>query len=295
MKRRRSTRSVSAAKLVDKSDLADSSALRYESAPARRKHILDLVNERGFCSAVELSHHLSVSEMTVRRDIRRMADEGLARAVHGGISATSNLLGPIDFQFRASQRLSEKQAIARLAVSMIKPDTVVAIDAGTTTLEAARLLPPDIRITVVTHSLPVIGSLASRSTIELIGLGGALHLETQAFAGPITLRALSDIRAHTLLLGATSVRDNAMWCTNTFDAATKRALIEAADHVVLLVDSEKFDLTAFMKVAELSAAHTVITDERISDRSKEMIASANVELLIASCSDKEVSIDAAKV
>ena len=260
-------------------------ALRYDSAPARRAFILHLLSNTGFCSAAELSRELSVSEMTVRRDIQRLAKEGQARAVHGGVSTITTLMGPIDFRLRAAQRLAPKHAIARHAISLLAANSVVALDAGTTTLEVARLLPPDLRMTIVTHSLPVIGTVASRSNLEVIGLGDALHPDTQAFAGPITLHALSDIRVHTLLLGATSVRDHAMWCTNTFDAATKRALMAAADRVVLLVDSAKFAITAAMKVAPLNEVHTIISDSSITPEARAMCESAGVELIVVKDDD----------
>ena len=254
------------------------SPLRYDSAPARRIFIMDMVRNTGFCSAVELSRDLGVSEMTVRRDIQRLAREGLARAVHGGVSSATTLHGPVDFRLRAAQRLAAKQAIARKALELLAPGSVVALDAGTTTLEVARLMSADLRITVVTHSLPVISVLGSRLDFDLLCLGGALHSDTQAFAGPITLQALSNIRVHTLLLGATSVRDKAMWCTNTFDAATKRALIEAADRVILLADSAKFDITAMMKVADLSEIDVVITDVDVTVEAKAMLK--DIELII---------------
>ena len=257
------------------------SALRYDSAPARRTFIIDLVRNNGFCSASELSRELGVSEMTVRRDIQRLAREGLARAVHGGVSALSTVSGPIDFRLRAAQRLPQKRAIAKAAISRLDANSVVAFDAGTTTLEVARLLPPDLRITLVTHSLPVIAALAARSDLEIIGLGGALHSETQAFAGPIAVRALADIRVHTLLLGATSVRDAAMWCTNTYDAAIKRALVAIADRVILLVDSAKFDVTAVMKVADLAEVDLAITDSEASPQALAMLADAGIEVVRA--------------
>jgi DeoR/GlpR family transcriptional regulator of sugar metabolism len=271
---------------MNRSAAVGSTRMRYESAPSRRTQILNLVREAGFCSAAELSRKLSVSEMTVRRDIRRLADDGLARAVHGGISTVTALLGPVDFQFRASQRLAQKRAIARRALDLLEPGSVVALDAGTTTLEVARQLPPDFRATLVTHSLPVIAALAARSSLELIGLGGALHIETQAFAGPLTLGALGDLRVHTLLLGATSVRDSAMWCTNTFDSATKRALIRAADRVVLLVDSSKFSVTAMMKVAELSEIDTLITDDAIDPKQRALCEPAGIELITVPFGDE---------
>src|SRR5262245_57019148 len=254
--------------------------MRYDSAPTRREYIMEMVRSNGFCSAVELSRDLGVSEMTVRRDIQRLAKEGLVRAVHGGVSSASPLLGPIDFRQRASKRLGPKQAIARRALTLLTPNTVVAFDAGTTTLEVARIVPPDLRITIVTNSLPVVSLLGARESLEVLCLGGALHGDTQAFAGPITLQALSNIRVHMLLLGATSVRDKAMWCTNTFDAATKRALIAAADRVALLADSTKFDITAMMKVADLSDIDMIITDEQLTHEAKAMLITAGIELVM---------------
>lgn len=260
-------------------EIVRAAPMRYDSAPARRVFIMDMVRNTGFCSAAELSRELGVSEMTVRRDIQRLAKEGLARAVHGGVSSATTLLGPVDFRLRAAQRLATKQAIARKALTLLAPASVVAFDAGTTTLEVARMMPPDLRITVVTHSLPVISVLGARDNLEILSLGGALHAETQAFAGPITLQALSNIRVHTLLLGATSVRDGAMWCTNTFDAATKQGLIAAADRVVLLADSAKFDITAMMKVADLPEIDMVVTDAGLADEARAMLEAAGVELV----------------
>lgn len=242
---------------------SDPSRLRYESAPARRERILDVVRERAFCNVVELADLLDVSEMTVRRDFRTLADLGLVRQVHGGVSAITSLPGPIDFRLRAAEHQSPKRVIAAAAVAAIERGSVVGLDAGTTTLEVARQLHNDIRLTVVTHSLPALAVLGGRESLEIIGLGGHLHSDTQAFAGATTIRSIADIRLSTLLLAATAVRDGSMWCTNTFDADTKQALIRAADRTVLLVDSSKFNATAAMRVGSLDSLQTVITDSNV--------------------------------
>lgn len=239
---------------------SDPPRLRYESAPARRDRILDVVRERGFCNVVELATLLDVSEMTVRRDFRTLAELGLVRQVHGGISAITSLPGPIDFRLRAAECQDAKREIAVAALAELEPGSVVGLDAGTTTLEVARQLPSDIRLTIVTHSLPALAVLAGRESLEVIGLGGHLHPDTQAFTGTTTVRSIADIRVATLLLAATSIRDGSMWCTNTFDAESKQALIRAADRTVLLVDSSKFQATAAMRVGDLSSVHKVITD-----------------------------------
>lgn len=223
---------------------------------------------------------LNVSEMTVRRDFRRLSDQGLVRQVHGGVSALTTVAGPIDFRLRATQHEDAKRAIASRAIELLQPGSVVGLDAGTTTLEVARQLPADLRLTVVTHSLPAMGAFTARPSIEVIGLGGHLHSETQAFSGTMTLAAIAEIRMNMLLLAMTAVRAGDMWCTNTFDADTKRALIGAADRVVLLADSSKFGATAVMRVAPLGGVRTVITDDGLDAEARRDIERLGIEVMV---------------
>jgi DeoR/GlpR family transcriptional regulator of sugar metabolism len=250
------------------------------------------VRETGYCALGALSRDLAVSEMTVRRDVHRLAEHGLVRVVHGGVSAVTDLLGPVDFGFRSNQHLSAKRAIAKRALAYLEPSSVVALDAGTTLLEVARRLPPDRHLTVVTHSLPVMATVAHRSGIELIGLGGGFHQEAQEFAGPLALRSLSQLRIKTLLLGAAAVREGRLWSTNGPDAEMKQGLLAAADEVVLLADSSKFAYSALMMVADLSAVTTVITDELLGETARRAVSDAGVKLVIVPTDEAPSEVDA---
>jgi DeoR/GlpR family transcriptional regulator of sugar metabolism len=252
--------------------------MRYESAPARRERLLEVVRRTGFASAPELAAILGVSEMTVRRDFRRLAEGGLVRQVHGGVSAISTVAGPIDFRLRATQQHHAKRSIARRAINLLQPDSVVALDAGTTTMEVARQVPDTLRLTIVTHSLAAMSALTGRPSLEIIGLGGQLHADTQAFAGPMTVGDIGEIRVNTLLLAITAIRDGAMWCTNTYDAETKRALMRAADRTILLADSSKFSATAVMRVADVSAVDLLVTDDGIDPATRRSLEQAGVEV-----------------
>jgi DeoR family transcriptional regulator, fructose operon transcriptional repressor len=95
------------------------SRLRYESAPARRQRILDVLKETGFSNVSVFATMLNVSEMTVRRDFRHLADLGLIRQVHGGVSAVNAVDGPIDFRLRAAENQEAKRAIALKAVTYL--------------------------------------------------------------------------------------------------------------------------------------------------------------------------------
>lgn len=257
------------------------SRMRYHSAPARRSHIMNLVQEAGHYSARDLSRALGVSEMTARRDIRLLAGEGLVKAVYGGVSSLSPSLNGVDFRLRAKQHVDAKRAIARAARSLVRANSTIALDAGTTAFELARSLPHDQNLTVVTHSLPVMHALASRTDIELIGLGGLLHPESQSFAGPLTVAALRNLRVATLFLAASAVDDDAMFCGNLFDAETKRALIEAADETVLIVDASKFGRTATVRVGPTTGTHTIVVDDALDPRLVGSLRSQGIRIIVA--------------
>lgn len=255
-------------------------AVRGNGLHARREVILDRVREAGYCSLTELGQALGVSDMTVRRDVRKLEEQRLVRVVHGGVSAVTDLDTPLDFRFRSEQHTAAKKAIAEYALSLLQPRSVVGLDAGTTVLEVSRCIGPDDQFTVVTHSLPVIATLARRPGVELIALGGVFHPEGQHFAGSLALRSLTQLRMQTLFLAATAVREGRLWCTNEADAEIKQALIGASDQIVLLADSSKFSYSAVMRVADLSAVSIVVTDPFIADSARQAVEDAGVKLVI---------------
>jgi DeoR/GlpR family transcriptional regulator of sugar metabolism len=237
--------------------------VRYDNATERRARIVALVQEAGFRSSSELSELLNVSDNTIRRDIQRLMEQGLLEAVHGGARVnTPHFSGDHSFQSRVEENRQSKQAIANYARGFVKPGSILALDAGTTVLELAQLLPTDMNLTVVTHSLPVITALLPRQDIELIGLGGGLRKDTQAFAGSLTTHAIKEVRVNTLFLATKAVRDNAMYSGNPYDAEVKRALISISDQVILLVDSSKFFTSAGMRVASLEEIDIIVVDNR---------------------------------
>ena len=262
--------------------IVDVDSLRYGSAPARRRRIVDMVGGSSFLAASELSEALGVSEMTIRRDIRLLADRGLVRAVHGGVTPNSGMTFGTDFRLRYSLRHDAKAAIAATAVSMIKNESSIALDTGTTAVELASLLGPPLRLSVVTPSLPVIVILRDRSGIEVVGLGGVLHAESQGFAGPATLTALANLRVNQVFLSTSAIGRGALWCGNPWDAETKRELTRIADEVVLLADSSKFQATAMSNVVPLSAVDVLIVDEGITDRDRAAVEAEGVRVVIAS-------------
>src|SRR5579883_2115452 len=138
----------------------------------RRRLILERLQRAGQVAAKELSGELRVSEDTIRRDLRELAQEGLLQRVHGGALPASAAV--TDFAGRQVLSSEGKCVLGRAAAQMIEPGQVVILDGGTTALQTARHLPRELRGTVVTHSPTIAVELVEHPNVEVILLGGRL-------------------------------------------------------------------------------------------------------------------------
>src|SRR5215813_4024561 len=116
----------------------------------RKQYILNILRRDGQVVAKTLSQELGLSEDTIRRDLRELAQEGLLQRVHGGALPASPAIA--DFAGREQIFMESKVAIGRAAAGLIKPGQVVILDGGTTCVQVARHLPPNLQATIVTHS-----------------------------------------------------------------------------------------------------------------------------------------------
>jgi hypothetical protein len=75
---------------------------------------------------------------------------------------------------------------------------------------------------------------------HVIGLGGDLLVESQAFVGPMTVDATSRVRVRTCFLGAAAADERGVYVATDIERPTKQALMDIADEVILLADHAKF-------------------------------------------------------
>jgi DeoR/GlpR family transcriptional regulator of sugar metabolism len=253
----------------------------YSSADDRRAQLMEMVEQEGYCTIVELSEAFDVSDMTIRRDVRTLVAEGRLRSVHGGVTvlAQNAMLGT-DFGSRAARMRSAKRALALRALEYVPETGAIALDAGTTTLELAAALPPEARVQIVTPSLAVVNALLGHENVEVMCLGGKLHPSTQSFAGPATVAAIGELRVRTFFLAASGLHADGVYCGNDFDAVTKRALVNVADEVVLVTDSSKFTISAMVRACSLADVHRVITDDRITPEHLDSLTQHGIDVVV---------------
>lgn len=229
----------------------------------RRQHILATLRRDGKVLASELSAALDVSEDTVRRDLRELAEAGLLHRVHGGALPLSPAGG--GYTRRQSQAPAAKAAIARAAAQLIRPGQVVMLDGGTTTLQVAQYLPADLRATILTNSLPLAVALAEHPAVEVIVLGGRLYKDALVTVGAATVEALRMVHADLCMLGVCSLHPEVG--ISVFDleeAYVKRAMIAGAAEVVALASADKLGTAAPYIVGPLSDLTHLVTERSVA-------------------------------
>lgn len=252
--------------------------LRYRDAPGRREAILGSLRRSGFLTIAEVADRLGVSEMTARRDVRRLAQDGAVVAVRGGLRLPQP--ETVEFGTRLSADAEAKALLAEVAVTCIRNDDVIAIDAGTTAFQVAAALPADFRGTVVSHSVPVINLLIDRPRTKAIALGGDLHRPSRALVGSTTLAAASGLRVRTFYLGAAAVDERGIYASADVERNVKHTLMSIADRVVLLIDHTKFLTTAPVRLCGWERLAAVITDQNPPAAVVSLLAHRDVELIL---------------
>lgn len=251
-------------------------------APERHQQILAAARAEGRVDVAELARALSVTPETVRRDLTTLERHGLVRRVHGGAMPVERLGFEPAIADREGRLAGEKERIARLALDQLPESGSVIVDAGTTTVRFAELLPTDRELTVVTHSLPVAMLLATRPNLTLHLLGGNVRGRTLAAVGDWTLRALEDIYADVAFLGTNGITvAQGLTTPDLAEAYVKRALVRSARRTVVMADHTKVGRADFVRVAPIDAVDTLITDSGLDHELKDELIVAGVEVLTA--------------
>ncbi len=246
----------------------------------RQTAILDLLRNHGRVLANDLSATFSVSADTIRRDLRELDERGLLRRVHGGALPRHGDAAP--FASRARRAPEAKASIARRAAQLISDGQVVILDGGTTTLEVARALSPELRATVITTSPPVAVALSEHPGVDIAVIGGTLRHGALVTVGAGTVDALRMIRADIVMLGVCGLHPEIGVTTDDLEEArVKAVMIEGAAEVVALADHDKLGTAMAACVAPIDAITTLVTDSDASDAIFAPYRAAGIQVLYA--------------
>ncbi|MBL0370862.1 DeoR/GlpR transcriptional regulator [Rhizobium sp. KVB221] len=245
----------------------------------RKALIMDRIRRDGRLVAKAFAEELSLSEDTVRRDLREMASEGLLSRVHGGALPIQPDLP--DFTARRAVASDEKRRLGAKAASMIQPGQIVFLDGGTTNAEIARALPKTIAFTIVTHSPTIATELEHHPTAEVVLIGGRLYKHSMVAVGAVAAAAISAIRPDIFFLGATAIHPRHGFSTGDFEeAAIKRQIAAQSSATWVLATKEKLDAASPVTIMPLEAATGVIASTQVEAEQRQMLESAGLEQLL---------------
>jgi DeoR/GlpR family transcriptional regulator of sugar metabolism len=246
----------------------------------RHAAIIVLLNARGRVSANDLGPELGVSADTIRRDLRELDELGLVRRVHGGALPRTGDAAP--FATRVRRAPEAKASIARRAAGLIGDGQVVILDGGTTAVEVARALRPDLQATIVTTSPPVAVALGEHRSVDVAVIGGSLRRDALVAVGSETVDALRMIRADIVMLGVCGLHPQVgVTADDLQEAQVKRAMIASAAAVVALADHDKLGTAMPVVVAQIDAITQLITDSDVADQTLAPYRAAGIEVLYA--------------
>jgi DeoR/GlpR family transcriptional regulator of sugar metabolism len=226
----------------------------------RRHRILERVAAEQTIHVAELARELGVSEMTVRRDIRRLERDGFLRQTYGGATAHITRSFDVAFNARALEHTREKRLIGMRAATLVEPDGALFLGIGTTTEQFARYLHAREGVTVVTASVPTASLLGTRP-LRVVILGGAVLRDELTCVGPIAASALERYRFDVAVIGAAGV--SAHWGVTELtdeEADIQRRAVERSSRLVVLADGSKLGAATSSVVCAASRIDMLVTD-----------------------------------
>lgn len=252
-------------------------------AQQRQAAIIDRVRASGGVRVTELANEFNVSDMTIRRDLEALAERGLLAKVHGGATTVSpGSAHEPGFSAKSVRERAEKAAIAQRAAALVSPGDAVALSAGTTTAELAQRLVDVPALTVVTNSIPVADVFyrAGRPD-QTVVLTGGTRTPSDALVGPVAVAAIGTLHLDVLFLGVHGMSERAGYTTpNLMEADVNRALVQAAERLVVLADHTKWGTVGISSIVPLSRAHVLITDDGLDGDARALLSETVPELVV---------------
>ena len=228
----------------------------------RRALVLDRVVQLGEVDFASLAQEFEVSEMTIRRDIDLLEEQGVVRRVTGGAIAVPRKVDEPSFSTRAAEASDSKRHIAAAVLDMLNPGETVILDSGSTVLAVARAIRGrELGLTVITPSILAAVELSDEPGTTVIVTGGAIREGDLSLVGPDAVETFSRYNADVFVMGVAGV-DPARGLSDYHrgESAVKKAALAASDRVVVAVDRSKLGRSALVNIAPASSAHVVVCD-----------------------------------
>lgn len=230
-------------------------------ASVRRKAVYNVIRERKSASVSSLAKQFSVTEETIRRDLKSLESEGLVTRSHGGAFIQEGVENSIGADVLIGAYVEEKRIIARRARRFISNGDAIFLDSSTSAYWLAESI-KDMRLTVLTNNLYIINLLAKSPSIRLVSIGGIYSSGANSFYGEIALSSLDSHYLDSTFFSCRSISlDNGLTESTERWMTLRREAVRRSNHNYVLADHTKFGRTSFLRICGFDSVDAVITDE----------------------------------
>jgi DeoR/GlpR family transcriptional regulator of sugar metabolism len=253
----------------------------------RQQRILELVREQVAVRVSYLSELLNVSEMTIRRDLDLLENQGLLERTHGGaVCRQDRIFEESLYQSRLLTHSEERLSVAQKAASLIEANDTIFIGAGTATAQILRYLDPTLQVRIYTNNLGVLSEM-QESAAKIVFTGGTYETASFSLVGPIAVDMIQQVYATKTFLAVDGLSLKAGLTTVTLeDAMISRTMIRHTQgQIIVLAEHDKFGRVAEMVIAPVERADIVIVDWNISDIYREQLESVGLRIMITRQAD----------
>ncbi len=244
----------------------------------RKQKLIEKLELNGTVEVKEIAILLKTSEITVRRDLAVLAEQGLLVRTHGGAMKVSLSQMPVTFSQKSAINSNQKDEICRKAVEQIQEGDVVFLDCGSTVFRMCALI-RNMKIKIVTNSLPIINELIG-SSVSLNFAGGEIDFERQAAHGKLAVEHFKRYQADKAFVGIDGIsQKNGLSSLSEKEAEITMAITQNARETFFLCDSSKLEKDRYFPFASINFVENLITDSQASEQLISMYEALGIKIL----------------
>ncbi len=246
----------------------------------RQAEILKIIRMHGTSSIIDLANELDVSDGTIRRNVKILAEEGLLQKIRGGVMLPDTL-SEAAFPLRMNEGKEAKQRIAEHIAGQIKDGDSLILDNGSTTAYIAHALSDHKSLFVVTNSVIVANILAVHPGNKVFMAGGELRHQNGGAFGPETLEFVKKFEVRYAIFSAAAIHpDKGILVHHLGEAEFAGAIIKRAEKTCIAADSRKFGKIAPLRLCDMNQVNELVCETRPPRKLEQKLLANKVKITV---------------
>ncbi len=232
----------------------------------RKSQILEFLQKYKTVTVAELSKKYNVTEETIRRDLEKLEQEGLAQKTYGGAILSQALKSDLPFKIREQFMREEKLTIAKKIFNIVNDGENIILDSSSTSFVIAKLLKQKKKLTIITNSVEILLEMSSSKNITILSTGGLLRDSYLSLVGKTAENMLRQFNADKAIISCKGLdKIKGVTDSNETEVHVKQVMIDCCKKAILAVDSSKFKQVYFSKIASISDFDTIVSEKYDED------------------------------